>query len=374
MRDMRNMHTKTVSHADGNMLLVLEAVVVVALALWLVPMCISPQNDDGYTNVAAATEEKALAKSPLAGVDLSGAPISQFGKERRRANAIQPDAELPGGRELEAAAKAEEEAKRDWSAKATGASLRKIPASRELSTFVAYGPHGQPKLKRAQATAIDKAIRAIEKTGADCGAVLVDLHAGCGIAYNAGKPIYSASAFKAPFVFYMLKSMGKKGIGEGDRADAESAIVHSSNGAYDSLTFPRMGQDYIDWQESYGIDYQGDTPFYVVGSAKSMARIWADMYQYLKTESKDAKWLSGLLARTNRSFIRDGVAGKRVTVRNKAGWISDEYDATTDCAYIDVKGRPYLMVILTSQPYSGAAAERVSTLAKSLFAARDVLE
>ena len=321
--------------------------------------------------------------------------ISQLSKEQRRANAIQPDATLPGGRELEEAARA---AKRDLSAKGTGKSLRKVPESRKLATFVAYGSHDEPRLKASHARSIKKAIRAIEKTGADCGAVLVDLHSGCGIAYNAGKPVYSASAFKAPFVFYLLEDAGKGGISEGDRASAESAIRHSSNDAYDSLTFPRMGKDYTDWLEGYGIEYRADTPFYPYASAKSMARIWADIYQYLKSGTKDAKdaeggkdakdvgdakgasnvnnaeWFSELLTETNRSYIRDGVAGKGVTVRNKAGWISGDYDASTDCAYIDAKGRPYLMVIMTSQPASQAAFDRVSDLARRLFAARSILK
>ncbi len=396
--------------------------------------------------------------------------ISQLSKEQRRANAIQPDATLPGGRELEEAARA---AKRDLSAKGTGKSLRKVPESRKLATFVAYGSHDEPRLKASHARSIKKAIRAIEKTGADCGAVLIDLHSGCGIAYNAGKPVYSASAFKAPFVFYLLEDAGKRGISEGDRASAESAIRHSSNDAYDSLTFPRMGKDYTEWLESYGIEYRADTPFYPYASAKSMARIWADIYQYLKSGTKDAKdaeggkdgevandakdandtkgakdsggnkgkedakggegaksvrgmkstndakdakeakdakgtkddkddkgskdvedskdakdvgdakgasnvnnaeWFSELLTETNRSYIRDGVAGKGVTVRNKAGWISGDYDASTDCAYIDVKGRPYLMAIMTSQPASQAAFDRVSDLARRLFAARSILK
>ena len=186
--------------------------------------------------------------------------------------------------------------------------------------------------------------------------------------------MYSASAFKAPFVFYLLKRAGKKGIDEGDRASAESAIRYSSNGAYDSLTFPRMGKDYTEWLESYGIEYRADTPFYMFASAKSMTRIWADMYQYLKSDAKDATWFSKLLTETNRSYIRDGVAGKGVTVRNKAGWISGDYDASTDVAYIDVKGRPYLMAIMTSQPASQSAFGRLSGLARSLFAARSILK
>ena len=333
--------------------------------------------DEASFNIAEGAGdvvETAEAAETKRSFDAAGMTISRFSKERRRANAVQPDATLPGGRELEEAARAEQAAKRDLSAKGTGKSLRKIPTSRKLTTFVAYGSHDEPELKASHARSIRKAIRAIENAGADCGAVLVDLHSGCGIAYNAGKPVYSASAFKAPFVFYLLKRAGKKGIDEGDRASAESAIRYSSNGAYDSLTFPRMGKDYTEWLESYGIEYRADTPFYMFASAKSMTRIWADMYQYLRSDAKDATWFSKLLTETNRSYIRDGVAGKGVTVRNKAGWISGDYDASTDVAYIDVKGRPYLMAIMTSQPASQSAFGRVSDLARSLFAARSILK
>ena len=421
MRDMRPMKAKTITRADRRMLIVVEAAMAGALALGLAQLCFLPQGYGDYlddvaakaassasvaskgaeagfvhsagrapderrasgadqvrvaSNVSSTAEaQRSAAEQPAQSIlDVTSAAISQFSKESKRTNAIQPDAKLPGGSELEAAAKAAEKAKRDMSAKATSKSFRKVPSSRKLSAFVAYGSHRKPKLKRAQTKAIEKAIRAIERAGADCGAVFVDLHSGCGIAYNAGKPVYSASAFKAPFVLYMLKSAGKKGIGEGDRDSVESAILYSSNGAYDSLTFPRMGQDYIKWLEGYGIEYRADTPFYMFTSAKSMVRIWADLYQYLKSGSKDAKWFAKLLADTNRSYIRDGVAGKNITVRNKAGWISGDYDAATDCAYIDVKGRPYLMAIMTSQPASQTSFERVSALARQLFAARSVLK
>ena len=411
MLDMRHMHTKAISRADGRILFVIKAVVVAAIAIMFVSVCFSPQIYGARPDSAAMQSAKAMDSMAAAGkvagegsaidagfgfgandasskaaaegrfpdqpsqtgLDASNETTSQFNKERKHANAIQPDATLPGGKELEEAAKAEEEARRDFSAKATGKSLRKIPESHKLSTFVAYGSYDVPKLKGAQKKAIGKAVRAIEGTGADCGAVLVDLRSGCGVAYNAGKEIYTASAFKAPFVFYMLKRAGNKGIGEDDRGSVESTILYSSNDAYDSMTFSRMGQDYIEWLERYGVGYHADRPFYPLASTKSMMRIWADLYQYLESGSKDARWFSKLLADTNRSFIRDGVAGKSVTVRNKAGWISDEYSATTDCAYIDVKGRPYLMAVMTSQPASQTSFDRVSTLARQLFAARTAL-
>lgn len=414
MLDMRHMRTRTISRADGRILFVMKAVVVVAIAIMFVFACFLPQVhvhgdradsaamqsakamdsmaaagkvagegsaiDAGFGFGANDASSKAAAEGRFpdqpsqTGLDASNETTSQFNKERKHANAIQPDATLPGGKELEEAAKAEEEARRDFSAKATGKSLRKIPTSRKLSTFVAYGSHDVPKLKGAQKKGIGKAVRAIEETGADCGAVFIDLRSGCGVAYNAGREIYTASAFKAPFVFYMLKRAGSKGIGEGDRSSVESTILYSSNDAYDSVTFSRMGQDYIEWLAGYGIEYYADTPFYLFASTKSMVRIWADLYQYLKSGSKDARWFSKLLADTNRSFIRDGVAGKGVTVRNKAGWISDEYSATTDCAYIDVKGRPYLMAVMTSQPASQTSFDRVSTLARQLFVARSSLK
>ena len=276
-------------------------------------------------------------------------------------------------KEREAARKADADAKaKDFSKKATGRVLEKVPGDNELVTFSLNEGRAKPKLKKKRAAAISAAIREVVDAKFDCGVAFVDLESGQGIAYNAGKPIYTASAFKAPFVFYMLQHDG--GISDEDRASAEASIRSSSNDDYDDITMPRMGQDYIDWQESYGIEFDGYTPYYSYASARTMARIWADIYQYLQSDAKEAKWFADVLAGTNQSFIRDGLEGQKVTVRNKAGWISEEYDATTDAGYIDADGRPYLMVILTNQPNGGTAFDRVSAIAKNLFAARSSLE
>lgn len=63
-----------------------------------------------------------------------------------------------------------------------------------------------------------------------------------------------------------------------------------------------------------------------------------------------------------------------VTVYDKAGWIADgELSATTDCAYIDEQGHPFLMVVLTDQPDSDASNKRAAQIVKSLFSMRSCL-
>ena len=70
------------------------------------------------------------------------------------------------------------------------------------------------------------------------------------------------------------------------------------------------------------------------------------MSEYLSMDTETSQWLSGLLASTSRSFIRDGIADEQVLVRNKAGWISEDgYYSTCDAGLIDIDGCTYVMGI-----------------------------
>lgn len=390
MAETHRAHDEKRTRAHSSMPFVLALIVAVAIVFGLIPKAsgnvaaaqylatAQPENSQS-PDARTATAQPANAQSaagdiaaqrPNANVENENAGARQLEKERKRAWAARPIVALPG----EAAIRAETKTTNlDLSSQATGDALSSIPEDKDLSTFVAYGSHDKPKLDDTATKTLKKAIRKIEDADAECSAVLVDLRTGCGIAYNAGKTVYTASAFKAPFVLYLM-DVADEEIDEGKRDDIEAAIRYSSNEAYDSIALSHSDDDYIDWQESYGIEYHSHTPYYPFASAASMTRIWADLYQYLKSDSKDAKWLSGLLKDTSRSFIREAVAGKGVTVLNKAGWIADdEYEATTDCAYIEAGDRPYLMTVLTSQPYSQTAAERTEALANALFDARELL-
>lgn len=264
----------------------------------------------------------------------------------------------------------------DLRASMTGKAFKKIPTDKSVTTFSIDKSLESPKLSSKQKKRIGKAVREITDADYTCGFVFVDLRTGMGIAHDAGAEVYSASSFKAVLTYYALKKRDGKILASGDRENAESAIRYSSNSAYDSLAAANIDSRYDDWLETYDLDSDTWSPYYADVTAKSMARVWADIFQYLRTHSAGAKWFSRLLSQTNVSYIRDGLkeAGENVVVQNKAGWIAESgCSASNDCAYLCCGKRDYLMIVLTDQPSSGRAYGRISDLAAALFAARDAL-
>ena len=326
-------------------------------------------------DVPKAEEEPVVEENLDVSGDMTGKALRRI-PERHALSTFALTSNAIDKTKVEATAKSEAKPGAAAKKKAKTASATKPGAESASATNVEpkAKTETKPTLGKKRKRAIRQSVKDLKEAGYDCGFVFLDLASGKGIACNAGELFYSASAFKAAFALYVLKDEKGKDLGEYDRSNIESAIRYSSNSAYDSLAQSRMGSAYNDWLNSYAIDFDSSMPYYADVSAKSMARIWADLYQYLQTGSKNAKWFGKLLAETSRSFIRDSLKGKNVTVRNKAGWIGDgELSATTDCAYIDDDGHPYLMVVLTDQPDSEAANRRAGQIAKALFAARKSL-
>ena len=261
----------------------------------------------------------------------------------------------------------------DLSAKMTGKTLKAIPTNQTLTVFTVSDEQSPPSLAKSKKREIKRAITELKNAGYDCGFVFLDLTSGRGIARNAGESFYMASAFKAALISFALQDENAD-LADYERSNVEAAILYSDNDAYDSFAAAYVGQGYKDWLDSYEIEFDGYAPYYATTSAKSMARIWADLFQFLKINTDEAKWFADLLSRTNRSFIRSALENTGVTVRNQAGWIAEDgLCATTDCAYIDENGHPYLMVILTDQPDSDASNQRAHQIVKALFDARKAL-
>ncbi len=108
--------------------------------------------------------------------------------------------------------------------------------------------------------------------------------------------------------------------------------------------------------------------------ARTSAKLWREMSEYLSLGSEASQWLSELLSSTSRSFIRDGLADDQVSVRNKAGWISEDgCYSTCDAGLIDVDGHSYVMSIMTSIPWSDQSSEVVAAIAKALYDVRSPL-
>lgn len=227
----------------------------------------------------------------------------------------------------------------------------------------------------------------------DVGVVFYDLSSGKGVTYNADVEVYGASSYKALYALYICESLVETGQVSLDdslgtyggynmgwqtvRDLIEAAVVNSDNDSFIALRAAFDHAGYEDWIVSLGIDYDtaldpmSDFPTYC---PRTSARLWREMSEYLSTDTETSQWLSGLLASTSRSFIRDGIADDQVSVRNKAGWISEDgCYSTCDAGLIDVDGHSYVMSIMTSMPWSDQSSEAVAAIAKALYDVRSSL-
>ena len=211
--------------------------------------------------------------------------------------------------------------------------------------------------------------------------------------YNADAEVYGASSYKALYALYICESLVETGQVSLDdslgtyggynmgwqtvRDLIEAAVVNSDNDSFIALraAFDRVG--YEDWIVGLGVDYDtaldpmSDFPTYC---PRTSAKLWCEMSEYLSHDTETSQWLSGLLASTARSFIRDGIADDQALVRNKAGWISEDgCYSTCDAGLIDIDGRTYVMSIMTSMPWSDRSSELVAAIAKAFFDTRAAL-
>ena len=157
----------------------------------------------------------------------------------------------------------------------------------------------------------------------------------------------------------------------------ENAVANSDNDSFIALRAAFDHDGYEDWIANLGVDDEtaldpmSDFPTYC---PRTSARLWREMSEYLSMDTETSQWLSGLLASTSRSFIRDGIADDQVLVRNKAGWISEDgYYSTCDAGLIDIDGRTYVMSVMTSMPSSDRSSEVTAAIAKALFDTRAAL-
>lgn len=266
-----------------------------------------------------------------------------------------------------------------------------IPTGDTVQTFSLAGGM-DPVLADDTLAALQEALLQAHELG-DVGVVFYDLSSGKGVAYNADVEVYGASSYKALYALYICESLvetgqvllddplgtyGSYNMGWQTVCDLiEAAVVNSDNDSFIALraAFDHVG--YEDWIVSLGIDYDtaldpmSDFPTYC---PRTSVKLWREMSEYLSLGTETSQWLSGLLASTTRSFIRDGIADDQVLVRNKAGWISEGgCNATCDAGLIDVDGGTYIMSIMTSMPWSNRSSEVVAAIAKALYDTRAAL-
>lgn len=271
------------------------------------------------------------------------------------------------------------------------ADFNDIPSGDTVQTFSLVDDQ-TPVLEDESLAALQDTLDQAQELG-DVGVVFYDLSSGKGVTYNADAEVYGASSYKALYVLYVCELLVETGQVSLDdtlgtyggysmgwltvRDLIETSVVNSDNDSFIALraTFDQDG--YEDWIAALGVedevalDPMSDFPTYC---PRTSAKLWREMSEYLSRESETSQWLSGLLASTTRSFIRDGIADDHVMVRNKAGWISEAgCNATCDAGLIDVDGDTYIMSIMSSMPWSDRSSEAVAAIAKALYDTRAAL-
>ena len=271
------------------------------------------------------------------------------------------------------------------------ADFNDIPSGDTVQTFSLVDDQ-IPALEDESLAALQDTLDQAQELG-DVGVVFYNLSSGKGVTYNADAEVYGASSYKALYVLYVCELLVETGQVSLDDALGtyggysmgwltvrdliETSVVNSDNDSFIALraTFDQDG--YEDWIAALGVedevalDPMSDFPTYC---PRTSAKLWREMSEYLSRESETSQWLSGLLASTTRSFIRDGIADDHAMVRNKAGWISEAgCNATCDAGLIDVDGDTYIMSIMTSMPWSDRSSEAVAAIAKALYDTRAAL-
>ena len=271
------------------------------------------------------------------------------------------------------------------------ADFNDIPSGDTVQTFSLVDDQ-IPVLEDESLAALQDTLDQAQELG-DVGVVFYDLSSGKGVTYNADAEVYGASSYKALYVLYVCELLVETGQVSLDDALGtyggysmgwltvrdliETSVVNSDNDSFVALraTFDQDG--YEDWIAALGVedevalDPMSDFPTYC---PRTSAKLWREMSEYLSRESETSQWLSGLLASTTRSFIRDGIADDHAIVRNKAGWISEAgCNATCDAGLIDVDGDTYIMSIMSSMPWSDRSSEAVAAIAKALYDTRAAL-
>lgn len=271
------------------------------------------------------------------------------------------------------------------------ADFNDIPSGDTVQTFSLVDDQ-IPVLEDESLAALQDTLDQAQELG-DVGVVFYNLSSGKGVTYNADAEVYGASSYKALYVLYVCELLVETGQVSLDdtlgtyggysmgwltvRDLIETSVVNSDNDSFIALraTFDQDG--YEDWIAALGVedevalDSMSDFPTYC---PRTSVKLWREMSEYLSRESETSQWLSGLLASTTRSFIRDGIADDHTMVRNKAGWISEAgCNATCDAGLIDVDGDTYIMSIMSSMPWSDRSSEAVAAIAKALYDTRAAL-
>ena len=220
------------------------------------------------------------------------------------------------------------------------AELDEVPREEGVQTFSLAGADA-PTISDEAQQRIEQALSAVQSQG-KVGFVVYDVDSGEGISCNPDNAVYGASSFKAPYALYVCETQVETGsvvlpsvsdnpfeglFGQGSYVEQcmQNAIVYSDNDSFSALRRMFDDQGYEQWEQDLGIydtaiTDESDFPWYC---ARSSAKVWTEMYNYLLTGSDNALWLTTTCTQTTTSFLRDALESQGAEVMNKAGWYAD---------------------------------------------------
>ena len=255
-------------------------------------------------------------------------------------------------------------------------------------------------LEESQAAEIQEAIENFATSGYQTGFVVLDLHTGKGIGYNADEEFFCASTIKAPFVTFLWQELIDSGKADpADRLEKDiviggtgviasetkqeyslveviaDTIVYSDNTGYAVLRENYEGSDWDEWTIAAGIPQAVSAEgWYPFCSAKDLARYWIAIDSYLDTESEGATSVKNLFGTTEISFLRTAL-GSHSEVYAKAGFEVDsengDLGAMNDAGIVSGPSGDYLVAIVSNADYDPDWLADTSSLITDLITALD---
>ena len=202
----------------------------------------------------------------------------------------------------------------------------------------------------------------VTSRGYTVGFVLVDMVTGQGIAYNADRSIYMASAIKGPYVVSVMNM--HPSAASTHYSTIQSITRVSSNEAYNALRNHFGNACMVEWCRKAGIDPNIGYRRWTDMTPREVCMLWMQNYRYFTTSSTGAM-VGTWFQNPSNSPIKAAINGKYVT-QTKGGWIAGSsayYQAANDAGIVYAGNRPYVVVILST---ASAQHHLLRTLAGAL--------
>lgn len=235
--------------------------------------------------------------------------------------------------------------------------IGKAKGTKAISGIRGYTPSSSVKKR------LKSAIRSVERGGRSVSFVMIDINTMKGVAYNANKKYYSASSIKGPVVVSVVAD--KPSVLSSRKGTIRSILKYSDNSAYIGFA-KRYGFGHFNkWVKKASAKYKrsGGNRCYGYFSAKNMAKIWMQNYDYFNSSSTGRK-LGNMFESPAVSAIHSTLKSK-YTTRSKAGWIAmgGKHSVTNDSGIVYTKKGNYIISIFSSVPSNMG---RLNTLVRAL--------